>query len=61
MAKKSKIAKWKRKPKFQVRQRNRCPLCGRPRAYLRDFDMCRICFRTLALQGQLPGVTKASW
>ena len=61
MAKKSKIAKSKREPKFKVRQRNRCPICGRPRGYLRDFDMCRICFRKLALEGQIPGVTKASW
>jgi len=48
-------------PKFGVRLRNRCRLCGRPRAYLRKFDMCRICFRGLALKGQIPGVTKASW
>ncbi len=61
MAKKSMIAKAKRKPKFSTRQKNRCPLCGRPRAYLRKFDMCRICFRTHALKGQVPGVTKASW
>jgi small subunit ribosomal protein S14 len=61
MAKKSMIAKSKREPKFTVRQNSRCPLCGRPRAYMRDFDMCRICFRTLALKGELPGVTKASW
>ena len=61
MAKKSMIARAKRKPKFKVRQKNRCPLCGRPRAYLRAFDMCRICFRTLALKGQIPGVKKASW
>ncbi len=61
MAKKSMIAKSKRKPKYEVRKKNRCPLCGRPRAYLRKFDMCRICFRSLALTGQIPGVTKASW
>ncbi len=61
MAKKSMIARARRKPKFKVRQKNRCPLCGRPRAYLRAFDMCRICFRTLALKGQIPGVKKASW
>ena len=61
MAKKSQIAKAKRTPKFQVRAYNRCPLCGRPRAYLRKFDMCRICFRNLSLQGLIPGVTKASW
>lgn len=61
MAKKSIRAKHKRKAKFQVREYNRCPLCGRPRAYLRSFDMCRICFRDLAHLGQIPGVTKASW
>lgn len=61
MAKKSMIAKAKRKPKYSTRQKNRCPICGRPRAYLRKFDMCRICFRSLALKGQIPGVTKASW
>jgi small subunit ribosomal protein S14 len=61
MAKKSLIAKQKRKPKFQVRAYNRCSLCGRPRGYLRKFGICRICFRTLALKGQIPGVTKSSW
>jgi len=50
-----------RKPKFKVRTYHRCPRCGRPRGYLRDFDMCRICFRNLALSGDLPGVIKASW
>ena len=61
MAKKSKIAQAKRKQKFKVRQYNRCPLCGRSRAYFRRFDMCRICFRNLALNGEIPGVVKASW
>jgi len=61
MAKKSMIAKAKRTPKFKVRAKNRCGVCGRPRAYLRKFDLCRICFRDLALKGQIPGVTKASW
>ena len=61
MAKKSKIAQAKRKQKFKVRQYNRCPLCGRSRAYYRRFDMCRICFRNLALNGEIPGVLKASW
>jgi len=49
------------KEKFKVRVRNRCRLCGRSRAYMRKFDMCRLCFRKLALQGILPGVTKSSW
>lgn len=49
------------KPKFKVRAKNRCPLCGRSRAYLRRFRMCRLCFRQLAHRGELPGVVKASW
>ena len=61
MAKKSLIAKAKRKNKFSVREYNRCPICGRPRAYYRKFDMCRICLRKLSLQGELPGVIKSSW
>ncbi|NLC11811.1 MAG: type Z 30S ribosomal protein S14 [Firmicutes bacterium] len=61
MAKKSLIAKAKRKPKFKVRVYNRCKLCGRPRAYLRKFGMCRLCFRRLAHEGKIPGVKKASW
>jgi small subunit ribosomal protein S14 len=61
VAKKSLIAKAKRKPKFKVRGYNRCRLCGRPRAYMRRFAMCRICFRMLALRGEIPGVTKSSW
>ena len=61
MAKKSLIAKAKRNPKYKVRAYSRCRQCGRPRAYMRRFGICRICFRTLALQGEIPGVTKASW
>lgn len=61
MAKKSLIAKQKREPKFKVRKYNRCQRCGRPRAYIRKFGLCRICFRELALEGKIPGVTKASW
>ncbi len=61
MAKKSMIAKAKKNPKFKVRQYNRCHRCGRPRAYMRKFSLCRICFRELALQGMIPGVVKASW
>lgn len=61
MAKKSLIAKSLRAPKHRVQQHNRCKLCGRPRGYLRKFGMCRICFRKLALVGQIPGVTKSSW
>jgi small subunit ribosomal protein S14 len=61
MAKKSLIAKSQRKPKFQVRAYNRCKRCGRSRAYLRKFGMCRICVRQLASRGELPGIRKASW
>ncbi len=61
MARKALIAKSQRKPKFRVRHRNRCRLCGRPRGYMRKFQLCRVCFRKLALEGYLPGVVKASW
>ena len=50
-----------RKPKFPVQHHNRCNLCGRSRAYYRKFGICRICFRTLSLRGEIPGVRKASW
>ncbi|MEI6125391.1 MAG: type Z 30S ribosomal protein S14 [Pseudomonadota bacterium] len=61
MAKTSLIVKANRPNKFKVRQYNRCPICGRSRAYYRKFDMCRICLRKLALQGEIPGVIKSSW
>jgi len=61
MAKKSLIEKSKKEPKFKVRHYFRCQRCGRPRAYLRKFGLCRICFRELALEGKIPGVTKSSW
>lgn len=61
LAKKSKIEKWKKTPKFKVQYHNRCRICGRPRGYIRKFGLCRICFRQLALRGEVPGVTKASW
>jgi small subunit ribosomal protein S14 len=61
MAKKSLIAKSKRKPKFAVREYTRCNRCGRPRAVYRKFGLCRICLRDLAHQGDLPGVQKSSW
>jgi small subunit ribosomal protein S14 len=47
--------------KFSTRRHNRCKLCGRPRAYLRKFGICRLCFRGLALRGEIPGVSKSSW
>jgi len=50
-----------RKPKFEVRRRNRCRKCGRPRAYMRKFALCRLCFRELALKGEVAGVIKSSW
>ncbi len=50
-----------KKRKYSVRVRNRCMRCGRPRGYMRRFRLCRICFRELALEGQIPGVAKASW
>jgi small subunit ribosomal protein S14 len=61
MAKKCQLEKQKRTPKFMVRVHNRCRCCGRSRAYYRRFGLCRICFRNMALAGDLPGVTKASW
>ncbi|MDD5581851.1 MAG: type Z 30S ribosomal protein S14 [Candidatus Marinimicrobia bacterium] len=61
MAKKSMIAKAKRKPKYSTRAHSRCSVCGRPRAVYRKFGLCRICFRELALKGEIPGITKASW
>ncbi|MCS6287009.1 MAG: type Z 30S ribosomal protein S14 [Nitrospira sp.] len=50
-----------KKPKFECRSYNRCPLCGRVRGFLTRFDMCRICFRLLSLRGDIPGVRKSSW
>ena len=61
MAKTSLIMKQQAAPKFMSRAYTRCKLCGRPRGYLRKFQLCRICFRELALKGEVPGVIKASW
>jgi len=61
MAKKSVIARANKKPKFSTRIIRRCFRCGRKRAYLRDFGLCRICFRELANKGEIPGVKKSSW
>jgi small subunit ribosomal protein S14 len=61
MARKSLIIKARRKPKYSTRTVNRCSICGRPRAYIRKFGICRICFRDLARQGKIPGVIKSSW
>lgn len=61
MARKALIIKAQREPKYRVRKYNRCPLCGRARAFLKRFNMCRICFRKLANEGKIMGVRKASW
>ncbi len=61
MAKKAMINKQQRKQKFSTRNYTRCSICGRPRAVLKKFGICRICFRRLAHKGQIPGVRKASW
>lgn len=60
MAKKSIIIRETRR-KYKVRVHNRCKICGRPRGFMRRFQLCRICFRREALEGRLPGVTKSSW
>lgn len=63
MARKAKIEKQKnlKKMKYTIRYRNRCTVCGRSRAYIRHFGLCRLCFREMAAKGELPGVKKASW
>ena len=61
MASEAKIAKAKQKPKFSSRELRRCWKCGRKHGYMRDFELCRICFRELANRGEIPGIKKASW
>ncbi len=61
MARKALIVKSKKEPKYSTRKYSRCMFCGRSRAYLRKFGVCRICFRNMALEGKIPGVRKASW
>jgi small subunit ribosomal protein S14 len=61
MARKALIAKAKKKPKYSTRTVRRCWRCGRTHGYMRDFDLCRICFREMADNGDLPGIRKASW
>ena len=61
MARKALVEKWKKPKKFKVREYNRCQVCGRPRAYYRDFGLCRICLREFAHEGLIPGLKKASW
>ena len=61
MSRTSLEVKAKRAPKFTARGYNRCPVCGRARAFMRKFGLCRICFRNMSLRGELPGVRKSSW
>jgi len=61
MATKAQIEKSLKKPKFSTRVVRRCWKCGRKRSYMRDFELCRICFRELASKGEMPGVKKSSW
>ena len=61
MAKKSQVAKSKKKPKFSTRIVRRCFRCGRRRSYMRKFGLCRICFRELSNKGLIPGIKKSSW
>ena len=61
MPKKALLLKWRSAPKFKVRRYSRCRSCGRPRAVFRKFGLCRICLRTLAHRGEIPGLVKASW
>jgi small subunit ribosomal protein S14 len=61
MAKKALVEKANKKPKYSTRKVARCKVCGRPRGYMRQFEMCRICFREMANKGEIPGITKSSW
>ncbi|MDP3899501.1 MAG: type Z 30S ribosomal protein S14 [bacterium] len=61
MATQAQISKSKKHPKFTTRKVRRCWRCGRNRSYMRDFDLCRICFRELANNAQIPGIRKSSW
>ena len=61
MAKTSKEVRENKKLKYEIRHRNRCKVCGRPRGFMRKYGICRLCFREFALKGEIPGVRKASW
>lgn len=61
MARKAMIAKQRKHQKFSSREYNRCKICGRPHAYMRKYGICRVCFRNMASNGEIPGVKKASW
>jgi small subunit ribosomal protein S14 len=60
-AKEYKARQLKKKSKFESRVYNRCAICGRSRGYMRHYGICRVCFRKLASEGQIPGVKKAIW
>ena len=61
MARKVMVVKQQKKQKYSTREYTRCSICGRPHSVIRNFGICRICFRELAYKGQIPGVRKASW
>lgn len=61
MARKALIVKQQKEPKYKTRKYNRCQICGRPRGYFRDFQICRVCLRKLASEGKIPGMRKSSW
>ena len=61
MARKALIEKSNKKPKYSTRKQTRCKICGRSKGYLKQFEMCRICFRERAQKGEVPGIRKASW
>jgi small subunit ribosomal protein S14 len=61
MAKKALVNKSKAKPKYKVQAYTRCARCGRPRAVFKRFGLCRLCFRQMAHNGEIPGITKSSW
>ena len=61
MATENQRAKSRKTPKYSTQTVNRCWKCGRTHGYMRDFDLCRICFRELANKGEIPGIVKASW
>lgn len=61
MAKKSVIARALKKPKYESRIVRRCFHCGRKRGYIREYNICRICFREMASKGLIPGIKKSSW
>ncbi len=61
MAREALIQKQKKEQKFSSRNYNRCKVCGRPQGYIRKYGVCRVCFREMASEGEIPGITKSSW